>query len=380
MFENLHKITDSVHINPKFLYFIIIPLINSLGDITNYHNGLKISSELVLGQLIGSNLIICGLIIGLICVIKPVSVRNDKSVLVDLAWLLTVFVIFNWILQDGKITRFENCVMAGVYIAHLVYLFGTNKQADEELIPLNIDEELEDLERQDEINSTAIPFWLELSHFIVHWINQAINIVIPLGQPTSLLYYFTITGVLMYLKFPYAATVAVSALVLLLILGLKLKYDLPFLMNAIGIVNSALIVSNISVVLLRIVKNYGLILKISDYLLGFLVFSIMNSINDIVTNVSLSIKYNSLIGLNACLGTPLLLILIGIGYNALLIGGTLTFTLHQNLMITARGLIALIGCLMVLVPLSSWKFTRAIGFVALGFWFCISILNCVLED
>lgn len=379
LFINLQHITDSVHINPKFLYFIIIPLINSLGDISNYYTGLKANGELVLGQLIGSNFIICGFIIGLISLVKPVSIRNDKSTLMDMGWLLITFVLFNIVLDDGKITLVESSAMAMLYLAHMMYLFKVNKRPDNEMIPLNVDEELEQLERQEIREFVVEPLWLRVSHGVVHYLNRALNLIVPLNCPVGLAYYYyVIMMILIYLKTSDINMVATGCMLVLVVELVRIKYPMRFLMNGLGIVISILLVSNISVLLLFLVKNWGMVLGIGDYLLGFLVFSLMNSINDIVTNLSLSIKYNLLVGVNACLGTPLLLILVGIGYNTLLIGRTVTFDVDENLVITARGLICLMAFLMVMVPLNNWKFDRIVGIVALGFWLCMSIY-CVVQ-
>lgn len=377
MFVNLHNITDTLKVSPKFLYFIIIPLLNSFGDIINYFNGLKISTELVLGQLIGSNLIIIALTVGLICLIKPVSIIQNKRVMYDLIWLFDVLILLNYILYDGKITIWESVTMACVYLGHLLYLFKTNQFSQEEYIPMNIDEELEALERVEEQAHGTEPIWLSIVHAIVHGINFMINMVIPLDCPKAAIYYYLfIASGFIYIKFPDLITVGVVVCLSSIACFFNIKYENAHTLNILGLVNSMLVISFISQTLLMVVKNYGLILRLSDYLLGFLVFLVINSINDIITNVSLSIKYSSLVGLNACMGTPLLLILVGLGYNSLLIADTLTFTLSTNFIITARGLVVIVGVLLFAVPLR-WKFSREIGVFLVLSWLALGIINCI---
>lgn len=378
MFINLHNITDSLKVSPKFLYFIIIPLLNSLGDIINYFNGLKVSTELVLGQLIGSNLIIIALTIGLICIIKPVSIILNKGMMYDLMWLFNVLILLNYILQDGKITVWESVTMACVYLGHLFYLFKTNQSSQDEYIPMNIDDELEELERIEEQAHHSEPLWLSISHSIVHGINFMINIVVPLDCPKPAIYYYLFISIgLILSKFPNLITLVVATCISLIACILNIKYDNNHVISIMGLVNSMLVISFISETLLMVVKNYGLILQLSDYLLGFLVFLVINSINDIITNISLSIKYSSTVGLNSCMGTPLLLILVGLGYNTLFVADdTLTFTLSTNFIITARGLVVIVGVLLFAVPLR-WKFSREIGVFLVLSWLTLGIINCV---
>ena len=92
-----------------------------------------------------------------------------------------------------------------------------------------------------------------------------------------------------------------------------------------------------------IIENLGVIWQISDYLLGLIVFAISNSLNDGITNVTISTKINPILGINSCIGTPLLIILLGIGGSGLIVTSRsykdILFNLTDNVVISAAGLI-----------------------------------------
>lgn len=438
MFPNLHQITTRFKIHDKFLGFIIIPFINSFPDILNYYNSIKSNSiDLVLGQLIGSNLILLSLILGLISVLKPTNIRSHMIVLIDVLWVFLILSVFNVILKDGKITLLESLVMAVVYIFHLIYLFGINKEVELDLInidsnandtrldiehnsssppnteyspnktpysnnfsassssadlgvnlqpensyqeaePIDIDHQLEDIE-EEMINND--PFILQFIHLLVHSLNFLLKVVLPVDIENKWvhLYYYGISCLFVWQKFPSFNLVIVLGISFVLVAIATKRAAIPFFINMVGIINSILLMSDISLLILKLLKNYGVILKISDYLLGFLIFSVANSINDLITNLTLSITVNPFIGINSCLGTPLLLILVGIGYNTLLQNKVLHFNLQLDLMVTSVALMSLMGLLLILIPLNNWNFDKRMGIGLLGFWLIISLANCILE-
>ncbi|KAG5420662.1 hypothetical protein I9W82_002543 [Candida metapsilosis] len=155
--------------------------------------------------------------------------------------------------------------------------------------------------------------------------------------------------------------------------------------SIVGILNSLIIVSNISVYILQILKNLGIIWKISDYILGLLVFSISNSINDVITNITLATKINPILGINSCLGTPLLIILLGVGFNGLLViqksGGTspIKFDLNPSVIVSTTALIVTIAFILIYLPAKKWKFDRTLGVVLVTWYLLVASVNLYLE-
>lgn len=446
MFPNLRRITSRLKINDKFLGFIIIPFINSFPDILNYYNSIKANSiELALGQLIGSNLILLSLILGLISLLKPTSIKSHKFLLLDVLWVFVILAVFNIILKDGKITLTESLVMAVIYIFHLVYLFGINKNLEVDLInldsqdsdnltfgfglgagaepatgieaesptetgtetinkysshdndnnnnnqdfdisaihesePINIDHQLELIQQHQMDHQPHVI--LSTAHWILHCLDILLKVLLPdenVGNKWKQIYYYGVSCVLLWQKFPFISLGIILSLSIPLLALITHRTTVPHLINVVGIINSIIIMADVSIFILKLLKNCGLILQISDYLLGFLVFSVANSINDLITNITLSVKVHSLLGINASLGTPLVLILVGIGYNTLVLNKTLKFSLQFDLFITSLALMTLMGVLLIIIPINNWKLNKKIGVSLLVFWLSISLTNCILE-
>ncbi|KAI5948886.1 hypothetical protein KGF57_005079 [Candida theae] len=156
------------------------------------------------------------------------------------------------------------------------------------------------------------------------------------------------------------------------------------LVSIVGTLNSLIIISNISIYILQILKNLGLIWKISDYILGLLVFSISNSINDVITNITLATKINPILGINSCLGTPLLIILLGVGFNGLLVieksGVTsIKFDLKPSVILSTTALIVTVAFILVYLPAKKWRFDRTLGVALVSWYLLVASINLYLE-
>lgn len=487
LIKDINHITETLHINNQILSFIIIPLTNSLPDLINYNITLRSNSlDLVLGQVIGSNLISFTLIIGLISFLNPFSVKQYKLILFNYLWVLIVLLGFYFIISDGKITRFECMLMSASFLVYITYLIWYDQKLIQESheggeilsitslgTSINIEESysiLVDEPPEDNIEVRAgagppvnshlhldphdltIPDYGSISSrlsidskmsgksdrymqsykfSIVHYLQVILNLIdfvifflVPSSIDTvkkketghthhdfeklkyrfSKLKYFHIWYVivsigLIYFQQEFVATslfhfaiIAIAMIALIELLnylfekiGFERKAEIKkFAANVAGISNSLVIVSLISVELLKILKNFGVILRISEYLLGLLVFSIVNCINDVIMNVSLSINISPIMGVNSCLGTPLLNILVGIGINGisiLLIHDlkSIKFHLNTNLKVSAIGLILVICFFMIYIPMNNWKFDKKLGIFGLSFWIAITTFNFFME-
>lgn len=105
LFRNLNELTMRLGLNNQILSFILIPLTNSIADLINYHIALEQgSSNLVIGQLMGSILIMFTIIIGSIAILtKGFKVEHPKILIIDLGWILAVLVLLHMSYQMGKL-------------------------------------------------------------------------------------------------------------------------------------------------------------------------------------------------------------------------------------------------------------------------------------
>ncbi|CAH6718797.1 hypothetical protein CLIB1444_01S14730 [[Candida] jaroonii] len=354
-------------------------MINSVPDMVNYYNGMG-NPSMVIGQVIGSNLMILGLTLGLISLlcqnsseelqvhleaqiesplrspivsprlqsyvdpdedmIQPhkIDQLHDQvdSLLYSVLWLATVILMFIYIIYDGKITTIESLVMIGTYLVYLSHLLYSPQPPI-----IDIDEQLEH-EPQSNL------------HYFVHAVVFLLGLVI-----NSPLRYFNLS-VLVYFKIP--SVYVVMALVILspsLYLS-KTKY-------VVAVANSILVISYISSMVVKIIVNYGAILKITGFSLGYLIFSIANSLNDTVTNVTLSF-INPDLGRNACLGTPVLLILLGLGVNCI---KGIEFDGFK------LGAMGLLGILVIVSGGYLVNWGRVTGVLLVSFWLMMELISII---
>ncbi|KAL4955041.1 Sodium/calcium exchanger protein-domain-containing protein [Aspergillus filifer] len=151
-------------------------------------------------------------------------------------------------------------------------------------------------------------------------------------------------------------------------------------------------IATIATEVVSLLKTLGVILNISDSLLGLTVFAVGNSLGDLVANITVARLGYPVMALSACFGGPMLNILLGIGL------GGLYMTLHvkkpQTSMVTdatydiavskvlvisgASLLVTLVG-LLVVIPWNNWRMDRKIGTGLIVLW-CISTLGNVIAE
>lgn len=553
LFKNLNELTEKFHIGTSILSFILIPLSNAFADLINFNAAFASgSSNLVIGELIGSLLILFTLIIGSISILNsPYKIKNPKNLLIDLSWVLSVLVLFAYILSDGKFTFYECSIMSGLYIVYILFLYFSDKNKnfedlDDENLNLNdalsvlshelptnhinlvenlylsisdphkghsqtiiacdhSDEEPENdgynkvknnvtdknndfqvfldihnnqytkskytpidlaLDRIPSPNSantllladpishksslnltrtrspiyeaihnieeTVIEESLNTLKLMVNAIDMSLFLLVPVNlestndfflddefddtsvfgdntstqnditrtfiekilnwkrvQQSPLLKYWYVITTCLFTNFQFLNLPA-SHLILLIVtlislVGLTHDY-MPtsykeIFVNLVGVFLSIIITSNITLEILQILKNLGLIWRISEYLLGLVVFSISNSLNDFVTNLTLS-AINPSFGINACLGTPMITILLGIGFNGLFLSRkdheSIKFALTKSVVISMVSLVMVILMYLVYLPLNKWQFDKRIGYISIAWYFGLMGINFYL--
>ncbi|CUM64068.1 uncharacterized protein PRCAT00001657001 [Priceomyces carsonii] len=420
MYVSLESFAEIFKINGHTLSFILIPLINALPDLIDYHITIKAKSiELVLGQLIGSSLILCTVIIGVICIIRPFNILDFKHLMTDLVWLLATLIMLIFILSDEKITVMECAVMMTGYLFYIFYLFWFGKESEREMadVVLNFEEVLDNISDEDLVGYGSTGSIKSDSS------ENIVEEIIILDSINVLKIYFAILDNLLFYLIPISSSQHEDKDVLNQDIFVKLwfSFEIPILINiqffniswinmipiillltllnqflnisrrlgtvsinVLSMVICLILISAISVQILKILKNFGLIFKISDYILGLLVFSISNSINDLITNVTIAIKVSPVYGVNSCLGTPILLTLVGIGmhgfYVSLIDNYLITFSLNKNLILSTIALISVTLFFLIYVPLNKWNFDSRLGIILVSAYFIISLMNCLTDS
>ncbi|KAI1828448.1 hypothetical protein F4861DRAFT_1219 [Xylaria intraflava] len=156
-------------------------------------------------------------------------------------------------------------------------------------------------------------------------------------------------------------------------------------------------ISTVAGEVVGVLKAFGVILNISEAILGLTIFAIGNSIGDLVSDVTVARLGYPVMALSACFGGPLLNILLGIGLG----GAYQTIQAANNyraehpdqpvqykpyhiqvtgtLIISTVALLLTLFSLLVVVPMNKWMMTRKIGWGLIGLWTASTIVNLAIE-
>ena len=156
-------------------------------------------------------------------------------------------------------------------------------------------------------------------------------------------------------------------------------------------------ISSIANEVVGVLKALGVILDISDAILGLTVFAVGNSCGDLVANITVAKLGWPVMALSACFGGPMLNILLGIGLSAaylILTGASRRIYDHpgkkykiqpyhidvsKTLMISGASLLATLLVLLILVPMRKWRMDRFIGWILIILWLISTAANVGVE-
>jgi solute carrier family 24 (sodium/potassium/calcium exchanger), member 6 len=156
-------------------------------------------------------------------------------------------------------------------------------------------------------------------------------------------------------------------------------------------------ISTIANEVVGVLKAFGVILGMSDAILGLTIFAVGNSCGDLVADITVAKLGYPVMALSACFGGPMLNILLGIG-----IGGVY-MTVHRasskhakhpskpikykpyeievstTLMISGITLLVTLVGLLIVVPLNGWRMDRKIGLGLILLWSVSTVGNVIVE-
>ncbi|KAJ5902369.1 Sodium/calcium exchanger membrane region [Penicillium taxi] len=158
-------------------------------------------------------------------------------------------------------------------------------------------------------------------------------------------------------------------------------------------------IATIATEVVSLLKTLGVILNISDSLLGLTIFAVGNSLGDLVADITVARLGYPVMALSACFGGPMLNILLGIGLGGLYmtINGGKTrrheiinslkhkhtpvyeIAISKVLVISGATLLFVLVSLLIVVPLNKWRMDRRIGWGLIAVW-CISTLGNVIAE
>ncbi|KAI1083252.1 hypothetical protein F5B20DRAFT_529276 [Whalleya microplaca] len=170
-----------------------------------------------------------------------------------------------------------------------------------------------------------------------------------------------------------------------------------FMFCFLGFIISIAWISTIAGEVVGVLKAFGVILNISEAILGLTVFAVGNSVGDLVADVTVARLGYPVMALSACFGGPLLNILLGIG-----LGGAYQTIKAANkkkakhperplhykpyhiqvsgtLMVSAITLLLTLIILLTVVPMNKWVMSRKIGWGLIALWSISTAANLAIE-
>lgn len=156
-------------------------------------------------------------------------------------------------------------------------------------------------------------------------------------------------------------------------------------------------ISSIANEVVGVLKTLGVILNMSDAILGLTIFAVGNSLGDFVADITVARLGFPVMALSACFGGPMLNILLGIGLSGcwiILKGGRHHHEKHPDrpirfkpyhieisttLVISGGTLLVTLVGLLVVVPWRRWKMDKTIGWGLVALWCISTVVNVVVE-
>ncbi|KAG7293037.1 hypothetical protein NEMBOFW57_003082 [Staphylotrichum longicolle] len=170
-----------------------------------------------------------------------------------------------------------------------------------------------------------------------------------------------------------------------------------FLLCFLGFVISVAWISTIAGEVVGVLKAFGVILDISEAILGLTVFAVGNSLGDLVADVTVARLGYPVMALAACFGGPMLNILLGVGIGGAWMGmrsaekkqrkhpgaapkyKPYRIQVGGTLMISAVTVLLTLIVLLIVVPGNQWVMSRRIGWGLIGIWTVGTVVNLVVE-
>jgi sodium/potassium/calcium exchanger 6 len=156
-------------------------------------------------------------------------------------------------------------------------------------------------------------------------------------------------------------------------------------------------ISTIANEVVGVLRTLGVILNMSDAILGLTIFAVGNSLGDLVADITVARLGFPIMALSACFGGPMLNILLGIGLSGCYM--TITQGEHRHekhpdkpvyfspyhiivsttLVISGATLLVTLAGLLVAVPMRRWRMDRVIGWSLVVLWVVSTLANVFVE-
>jgi solute carrier family 24 (sodium/potassium/calcium exchanger), member 6 len=156
-------------------------------------------------------------------------------------------------------------------------------------------------------------------------------------------------------------------------------------------------ISTIANEVVGVLRALGVILNMSDAILGLTIFAVGNSLGDLVADITVARLGYPVMALSACFGGPMLNILLGVGIS----GSYMVLRKEERkrhkhpekpphfqpyhvvvsttLVISGVTLLVTLVGLLVMVPMRKWKMDKMVGWSLIALWATSTFANVLVE-
>lgn len=156
-------------------------------------------------------------------------------------------------------------------------------------------------------------------------------------------------------------------------------------MSIAGFIASAVWISSIADEIVGILQALGVILGISETVLGFTVFAVGNSLDDLMADITVAQHGHPVMALAACYGGPMLNILLGVGVSGLYVIlkdgggiGAVELKADQTIFISIGTLVVTLLGLVAWMVWKGWRMTKKLGILLICVWVACTVANLVV--
>ncbi|KAE8233937.1 hypothetical protein CF326_g1024 [Tilletia indica] len=156
-----------------------------------------------------------------------------------------------------------------------------------------------------------------------------------------------------------------------------------------GFVVSVMFIMTIVDEVVSILQAMGIILGLSDAILGLTIFAMGNSLGDLVANITIARMGHPVMAISACFAGPLLNILLGIGLSGTYIltaprpegveRPILVLDFSPTLLVSCIGLLVILVGILIAVPLNGFYLDRKLGMTLIITYGVIMTTNILTE-
>lgn len=154
---------------------------------------------------------------------------------------------------------------------------------------------------------------------------------------------------------------------------------LKIMVSTLGFLTAISWISLTAEELINNLKFISVLTQLSEAILGLTIFAVGNSVGDLISDIVIAKLGYPLMALAACLGGPLMNMLLSIGGNGLIAGISINISMSANLFSSCLFILMNLIFMLFYVSHNNWSFDHKIGMIMIATWFTGTFVNVLIE-